>query len=69
MQGDASCKVVINDEEQYSIWQADRDNAPGWYDEGFSGSRQECLDYIDETWMDICPRSVRVGLSPEKRIR
>jgi MbtH protein len=51
--------VVLNDEGQHSIWPADRENAPGWWDEGFSGTRQECLDHIDEVWTDITPRSVK----------
>ena len=52
-------KVVVNDEAQHSIWPADRENALGWHDEGFSGSREECLAHIEKVWLDICPRSVR----------
>lgn len=37
-------KVVLNHEEQYSIWPADRENALGWKDEGKVGPKQECLD-------------------------
>lgn len=39
-------KVVMNHEEQYSIWPADRENALGWRDAGKSGSKAECLAYI-----------------------
>jgi len=42
------CKVVLNHEEQYSIWPADRENAPGWNDAGKSGTKEECLAYIKE---------------------
>lgn len=52
-------KVVVNHEEQYSIWPAQRDNAPGWRDAGKSGSREECLDYIQEVWTDMRPLSLR----------
>lgn len=52
-------KVVVNDEDQYSIWPNDRDNPIGWHDEGYAGSRRECLARIDEVWRDMRPRSVR----------
>jgi MbtH protein len=52
-------KVVINHEEQYSIWPADRQNPLGWRDVGKSGSKQECLSYIDEVWTDMRPLSLR----------
>ena len=52
-------KVVINHEEQYSIWPAHRENALGWTDAGKQGSKQECLDYIGETWTDMRPLSLR----------
>ncbi|MGH3380454.1 MAG: MbtH family protein [Actinoallomurus sp.] len=54
-------RVVINDEEQHSIWPDGRDDAPGWRGEGFSGTEQECLAHIDEVWTDICPRSLRAA--------
>jgi MbtH protein len=52
-------KVVLNHEEQYSIWPADRENAHGWQDAGQSGTKQECLDYIKEVWTDMRPLSLR----------
>ena len=52
-------KVVLNHEEQYSIWPADRENAPGWTDGGKSGTKQECLEYIKEVWTDMRPLSLR----------
>jgi MbtH protein len=52
-------KVVVNDEEQYSIWPADRENALGWHDEGKTGTKQECLDHIEEVWTDMRPKSLR----------
>ena len=52
-------KVVVNHEEQYSIWPADRENAPGWKDAGKKGTREECLAHIKEVWTDIRPLSHR----------
>jgi MbtH protein len=52
-------KVVVNHEEQYSIWFADRENALGWSDVGKVGTKDECLAYIDEVWTDMRPLSLR----------
>lgn len=52
-------KVVVNDEEQYSIWPEDRENAPGWRDEGTAGTKAECLEHIETVWTDMRPLSVR----------
>ena len=52
-------KVVVNHEEQYSIWPADRENALGWRDAGKTGSKAECLAYIKEVWTDMRPLSLR----------
>lgn len=55
--------VVVNDEEQYSVWPADREPPAGWHAGGFRGSREECLAHIDEVWTDITPKSVRDRLA------
>lgn len=52
-------KVVVNHEEQYSIWPAHRENALGWKDAGKSGTKEECLAYIKEVWTDMRPLSLR----------
>jgi MbtH protein len=52
-------KVVVNHEEQYSIWPADRENALGWRDAGKRGTKEECLEHIQEVWTDMRPLSVR----------
>jgi len=52
-------KVVVNHEEQYSIWPAHRQNPLGWRDGGKSGLKQECLEYIKEVWTDMRPLSLR----------
>lgn len=52
-------KVVVNHEEQYSIWSAYQEIPLGWKDAGKSGFKQECLDYIKEVWTDMQPLSLR----------
>ena len=52
-------KVVLNHEEQYSIWPAERENALGWRDAGMSGTKDECLAWIKEVWTDMRPLSLR----------
>jgi len=56
-------KVVVNHEEQYSIWPTERQNALGWKDAGKSGLKQECLAYIKEVWTDMRPLSLRAMMS------
>ncbi len=46
-------KVVVNHEEQYSIWPADRENPLGWTEVGKQGNQEECLAYIKEVWADM----------------
>lgn len=55
-------KVVLNHEEQYSIWPADRENPLGWKDGGKTGSKKECLDFIEEVWTDMRPLSLRKSM-------
>lgn len=52
-------KVVVNHEEQYSIWPADRENPNGWRDDGTQGLKAECLAHIREVWTDMRPLSLR----------
>lgn len=56
---DTIYQVVLNHEEQYSIWPEDREIPPGWTDGGKTGTKAECLDHIAEVWTDMRPRSVR----------
>ena len=56
-------KVVLNDEEQYSIWPADRANPLGWRDGGKTGTKAECLAFIKEVWTDMRPLSLRRAMS------
>ncbi len=52
-------RVVVNHEEQYSIWPDDKDIPLGWRDVGQPGSKEECLAYISEVWTDMRPLSLR----------
>ena len=59
MRDDPTYRVVVNHEEQYSIWFADQELPAGWTAEGTSGTKDECLARIGEVWTDLTPRSVR----------
>ena len=52
-------KVVVNHEEQYSIWPAERENPLGWRYAGKAGTKAECLSFIKEVWTDMRPLSLR----------
>nr|QEO74564.1 mbtH-like protein [uncultured bacterium] len=55
-------RVVVNQEEQYSIWPEGRENPLGWRDVGKSGLKDECLAYIKEVWTDMRPLSLRLKM-------
>lgn len=52
-------RVVVNHEEQYSIWPIEREIPHGWRDTGESGTREACLARIAAIWTDMRPRSLR----------
>jgi len=58
--------VVVNHEEQYSIWPAERENALGWRDAGKNGSKEECLAYIKDVWTDMRPLSLCKKMHEQK---
>jgi len=62
-----SFKVVVNDEEQYSIWPAGRANPAGWHDVGVSGRKADCLTHIDSVWIDMRPRSLREAMERQQQ--
>jgi MbtH protein len=51
--------VVLNHEEQYSIWPADQEPPRGWRRAGKKGRKEDCLAYVDEVWTDMRPLSLR----------
>jgi MbtH protein len=62
---DIEYAVVVNDEEQHSIWPAHRTPPDGWRSVGVQGSRADCLAHIDRVWTDITPLSVRRALAEQ----
>ena len=52
-------RVVVNEEEQYSIWPVDRELPLGWAEAGMRGARAACLEYIEQVWTDMRPLSLR----------
>jgi MbtH protein len=61
--GNRIYQVVSNDEEQYSIWPADRELPAGWRATGPSGGKADCLAHIEEVWLDMRPLSLRRHLA------
>jgi MbtH protein len=59
MSDDRMFQVVINIEEQYSIWPVDKDIPPGWRSEGMQGSKEDCVAHVDRVWTDMRPLSLR----------
>ncbi|MQA25324.1 MAG: MbtH family NRPS accessory protein [Micromonosporaceae bacterium] len=51
--------VVVNHEEQYSIWPAGREVPAGWREVGVTGAKEECLAHVGKAWTDMRPLSVR----------
>lgn len=58
--------VVVNDEEQYSIWLVDRELPAGWREVGKTGEKADCLAYIETVWTDMRPLSLRQWMDAEK---
>jgi MbtH protein len=54
--------VVMNHEEQYSIWAKGREIPRGWRAVGKEGHKSECLEYIDQVWVDMRPLSLRKAM-------
>lgn len=58
---DGTFSVLVNDEDQHSLWPADLPVPEGWAVVHATDTRQACLDYVDEHWTDLRPRSARVA--------
>jgi MbtH protein len=65
-EGQTVYKVVMNHEEQYSIWPAEKKNPFGWRDAGKSGPKEECLAYIKEVWTDMRPLSLKQRMAQQQ---
>lgn len=64
---DAEYLVVVNHEEQYSLWPAFKEIPAGWTPTGPRGKRQVCLDWIEEVWTDMRPKSLREAMAAAAR--
>jgi MbtH protein len=60
--------VLINEEEQYSLWLSHKAIPDGWKTTGVSGTKAECVEYVDNVWKDITPLSVRQRLAKESEV-
>jgi MbtH protein len=63
----AQFEVVVNHEEQYSIWPADREPPGGWRKAGKLGKKAECLSFINEVWTDMRPLSLRKKMDEQAK--
>jgi len=59
--------TVANDEEQYSIWPADKDIPAGWHEAGCRGTRADCLAFVERVWTDMRPLSLREHMKSAAR--
>ncbi|MEJ2443303.1 MAG: MbtH family NRPS accessory protein [Exilibacterium sp.] len=60
-------RVVVNHEEQYSIWLYDKEIPLGWRDVGVHGQKAECLAHIKEVWTDMRPLSLRKAMEENEK--
>ncbi|MFC9283459.1 MbtH family protein [Streptomyces collinus] len=60
---DTTYQVVVNHEEQYSLWPEGRELPLGWTAEGTRGAKEDCLAHIDHVWTDMRPLSLRQALA------
>lgn len=51
--------VLVNDEDQHSLWPAFADVPAGWTIAFGEDTRAACLSYVEENWTDLRPRSLR----------
>lgn len=58
--------VVVNDEEQYSIWPEGKDLPAGWLASGYRGPKEDCLNHIKDVWTDMRPRSLRLAMEQQR---
>jgi uncharacterized protein YbdZ (MbtH family) len=58
--------VLVNHEDQYSLWPAFREIPAGWTAVGPKGARQVCLDWIEKHWTDMRPKSLREAMDNPK---
>ncbi|WP_018599300.1 MbtH family protein [Mycobacterium sp. 155] len=55
--------VLVNDEDQYSLWPAFADVPAGWWVVFGESDRVDCLAYVERTWTDLRPRTLRAAMA------
>ncbi|MCX4446061.1 MbtH family protein [Streptomyces sp. NPDC087866] len=55
---DARYLVLVNEENQHSLWPAFAEVPAGWTVAHGEDSRQACLDHINSHWTDMRPKSL-----------
>lgn len=65
MTNEPQFRVVLNDEEQYSIWPEGKEIPQGWAEEGTQGDKEFCLEHINTVWTDMRPRSLREEMAKD----
>lgn len=60
--------VLVNDEDQYSLWPSFVDVPAGWRVEFGQGTRVDCLAYVEEHWTDMRPRSLREAMAGDEQL-
>ena len=58
--------VLINDEEQHCLWPSFAEIPSGWRGAFGEDSRSACLEYIEKTWIDMRPKSLRMSISADR---
>ncbi|WP_114653065.1 MbtH family protein [Polynucleobacter necessarius] len=54
-------KILINEENQHSLWPAQKIAPLGWTETGFTGSKAECVEFVDESWQDMRPKTLAMS--------
>lgn len=60
-------QVLVNDEEQYSLWPADKKIPLGWKHSFGPADKEACLTYVREVWVDMRPKSLREKMDKDKK--
>ncbi|MEM1242644.1 MAG: MbtH family NRPS accessory protein [Cyanobacteria bacterium P01_H01_bin.26] len=60
-------RVVISDEDRYSIWPEYQEIPWGWRAEGKLGTKQDCLDHIGNIWTDMRPLSLQKAMATDQQ--
>lgn len=57
--------VLVNDENQHSLWPSFAEVPGGWRVALGPASREQCLEYVAENWTDMRPKSLREAMEAD----